>query len=208
LVKVVYVPSFTQPLDFENDIVKQFDFTQMQQMMENSELQIFGWARRHNGQICLSKEDFAMQTAMEQIYPTNLAVAVCSEGSMLSWRMKDGIDVRVDDVYYENRGPQSKGMVMRQAAAADPAADLPPGGGRVPETRRSKRARAAFEKASSSIDDTSQEPTVVDPPVALWMCYLLACVFTLCVCVLLALFFLPAGFEEASEVSSRGSASR
>jgi hypothetical protein len=182
----------------------------MQQIIsEHPHLRVFGWARRHIGQVCLGKEDFAMQMAMEKIYPTNLAVAVCSEGNMVSWRLKDGCEEPVHNVYYETRGSQSKGMVMRQTAA-DPEVmlftALNSSITAMPETSRSKRARQAVEKSSKLIDIVSQEPAVVDALVVLWMCYLLACEFTLCVCVLLALFILPAGCE-ASEDSSRGSAS-
>lgn len=180
---------------------------------ENPKLRVFGWARRFaTSPPCITKEDVAMQMAVQVEFPHSTAVAVCSEGHVLCWRIEDGKEVPVDKVYIETRGHQSKGIVTR-ADSVDPfqAMSLALDSATLcaPATGHSKRrgqqiARAV--KASSRIGESRKrtEAAFVDALAALWMCYLLACVFTLYVCVLLALCVLPAGFAEASEDSEEG----
>ena len=167
---------------------------------ENPKLRVFGWARRFaTSPPCITKEDVAMQMAVQVEFPHSTAVAVCSEGHVLCWRIEDGKEVPVDKVYIETRGHQSKGIVTR----ADSATLCAPATGHT-KRRRQQIVRAT--KANSRIGESRKrtEAAFVDALAALWMCYLLACVFTLYVCVLLALCVLPAGFAEASEDSEEG----
>ena len=77
MIKVVHVPSFVH-LNFSKNLLDQLCMVKMQTMQaENPKLRVFGWARRFaTSPPCITKEDVAMQMAVQVEFPHSTAVAV------------------------------------------------------------------------------------------------------------------------------------